>query len=156
MRHHIVRHARHIGVVALAAGLGGCFGPTGPIYGQWSGYQPDGALGYERNVRLVLEGTPEARAGTYRMRMTPINPAALLQGASSVYYSDHWTLEAGATNGQAWTRLHLAGLPGTQFDTYDMLPDRTLVPHTPGQPPEAAMPYRLGPLPPTTYGYGRI
>ncbi|MBB2200340.1 hypothetical protein [Gluconacetobacter tumulisoli] len=149
-----------IGACVLGMGLSGCVGPTGPVYGQWSGYQSDGVSGYDRNVKLVLDGSPGAREGVYHLRVTQINPTAQLQGASGGYADDRWVLSTVKANGRTWSRIHLLGVPNAQYATYDMLPDRTLVPDIGGESPAAsensAMAYRLSVQSPDIYAYGRI
>jgi hypothetical protein len=146
-------------IVAVAA-LAGCVGPVGPVYGQWSGYQPDGVSVYERNVQLVLDGPADARGGVYHLRVTQMNPSARMQGAMDGYVDNRWVLSTVTVNGRTWERIHLMGTPTTQYATYDMLPDRTLVPDIAGAAPgtsmAAAMSCRLVVRPPTTYAYGRI
>ncbi|MBB2189848.1 hypothetical protein HLH34_07690 [Gluconacetobacter azotocaptans] len=149
-----------LGACVLAAGLSGCVGPTGPVYGQWSGYQPDGATGYERNVQLVLDGKPDARGGIYHLRAMQMNPMAQLQGAPGGYVDNRWVLSTVTVNRRTLNRIHLLGMPATQYATYDMLPDRTLVPDIGGESLEAseraAMAYRLSVRPRDSYAYGRI
>ncbi|MBB2176485.1 hypothetical protein [Gluconacetobacter johannae] len=154
------RETSLLGACILAAGLSGCVGPTGPVYGQWCGYQPDGVSGFERNVQLVLDGKPNARGGIYHLRVTQMNPMAQLEGAPGGYVDNRWVLSTVTAHGRTWKRIHLLGMPATQYATYDMLPDRTLVPHMGGESldasAQAAMAYRLSVRPRDSYAYGRI
>jgi len=99
-------------IPALALGLAGCAGPTGPVFGEWQGEPPGRDRSVPKSVDLVLDGAPDAQSGNYRIATTEHDPAV---------FAGHGTRRWGGT----WTRSTrmVDGRPLTIITLHDHLPD---------------------------------
>jgi len=147
-------------VVVLVAA---CAGPTGPVFGDWYGYQTGAADGYDRAVSLVLDGAPSARSGAFHYRavrrMTGIGWAANVS-SDTERWDGRWQARGVQVAGQTVTRIDLIGLPPDERGAYFLTDQRVLVPvAVGGGGPDLSVPglrSRLVPRPATAYGYGRV
>ncbi|GBQ29570.1 hypothetical protein HLH34_13720 [Gluconacetobacter azotocaptans] len=150
-------------LLAAALSLVGCMDHTRPIFGDWHGYQNGNPDGWDRSVALVLEGPPDARHGIYHLRVLR-RPSALSSpsvGMShDVRWQDIWVEHTVAAGGNHWTVIELQSAPSSEYSSYILMPERTLVPVAPdgGTPDlsDAGQKARLTPRPVTAHGYGRI
>ncbi|GBQ63183.1 hypothetical protein AA103196_0512 [Ameyamaea chiangmaiensis NBRC 103196] len=146
-----------------AGSLAGCVGPTGPVFGDWYGYQTGCADGYDRSVALVLDGTPDARGGTFHYRAFR-RLASLGWGGVAMdgveRWDGQWRLHTVPSGGQTWTRVDLSGLPPTERAAYILMDRHVLVPVVVGGSgpdlSQLGLESRLVPRPTTAYGYGRV
>ncbi|CAI9119899.1 hypothetical protein [Brytella acorum] len=153
-----------VSVSALVLSLGGCAAmPSGPIFGDWYGYQPLPVPQSQLAVELVLHGAADARTGTYRIHYQT------LWGQGSVFTRSDYL------NG-AWARtpMTIDGVPcalivlspdgvgpswGAMVTRYIELPNRLLIRATDHDRPDLTQDgllYRLAPRKPTDFGYGRV
>jgi len=151
------------GAAGLVLGLSGCFEPTGPVFGDWYGYQTGAADGYDRSVSLVLNGTPNARSGAYHYRavrrMSGVGWATTVSGNSD-RWDGQWQAHNVTVDGQTLTRIDLDKLPPNERHSYILMAGHVLVPvSVGGSGPDLTKPgleSRLVPRPLTAYGYGRV
>jgi len=99
-------------VFALALGLAGCVEPTGPVFGEWQGEPPGRSRSVPKSVDLVLEGTPDAQSGAYRIATTEHDPS-VLAGHGTRRWGGTWTRSPRTVDGQQLTIITL----------HDHLPD---------------------------------
>ena len=97
---------------AFAIGVAGCAQPTGPVFGEWQGEPPGRSVNVRMAVDLVLDGTPDAQSGAYRIATTEHDPSV---------FNNHGTRRWGGT----WTRSTrmVDGRELTVITLHDHLPD---------------------------------
>ena len=149
---------RGLAASLIAGGIvAGCADPTGPVVGDWRGYESTRVSYYFAQVELILDGAPGVTAGTYHyVRTSRENFGA--DAGRFLSWTDHWTSRPFTTGGRTLTLVHLEHLPNAYLDDYVALPNGVLVPvANPARPDlsAAAMRYAMSPLPRTAYGYGR-
>lgn len=139
--------------------LSACGGPSAPVIGEWRGYQR--ALGYDfgRSTELILDGRPGDTAGRYRL-MTRGSEPAFGDRIDDVRWSDRWqTRRITLADGRTLRILHLSEAPAAILPDYIWTEHDLLVPVTdPARPDLSATALRIAlhPLPPDTFGYGRL
>lgn len=142
----------------LAVLLSGCFQPTGPIVGDWRGSQPAISYYYQRVTELILDGPPDANAGTYHLVTRTMQPF-FADRQDNYRWTDTWQKRMRQTaTGQPYLTLHLDHAPGTQDPDYIWTSNNLLVPLIDPSHPDIskdALRVALYPLPRTAYGYGR-
>lgn len=123
--------------------------PGAPVYGAWQGSQPGADPLSRNNVDLVLEGTPEASSGRYRIATALHDPSARA-GQGTTHWGGTWVRSQRTINGQSLTVLHLNDAL-TDISSYALMPDGTLHACDPNGTldisPVAAL-YVLYPVPP--------
>lgn len=138
--------------------LGGCTNPTGPVFGDWYGFNPLPTPQGNTSIELVLDGSPTATAGTYRLHRQSFwaedmmfNNAATLDGS--------WTLREYTVDGKIWRNVFLTG-PELNIAHYVLLPNGYLTPATDQNTPDMGASgwncCRLAPRPRNSFGYGRV
>jgi len=145
------------GVILIA--LAGCAGPTGPVVGDWRGYQL-GLTGLNNlYTQLILDGEPDAQSGTYHLVTKAMEPGLTDDPRWNVRWTDHWerrTLQV--AQAQTYISIHLFNAPNAETPDYLLTSNGSLlpVPNTkhPDLSPEA-MKTALVPLPRTSWGFGR-
>jgi hypothetical protein len=141
----------------LGAVLAGCAGPTGPVVGDWRGYENTRVSYYYDEVEIILDGSPGSTEGVYHYVRTSRENFGSGAGRF-LRWTDHWTSRPIVNGGRTLTLVHLADLPNGYFEDYVALPDGVLVPVADPARPDlsaAAMRFAMSPLPRTAYGYGR-
>ncbi len=145
-------------ILGMLLVLTGCVGPTGPVFGDWSGRPPNAGGDYSSYVDLVLHGAPGDSAGAYEFQATTLAPTATDVEDRYLTWGDRWTLSGGVGAGSARI-LELHNLPPSQISRYALLPNGVLVPLKRGGQPDLSaysLGYALAPVPRTRWGYGRI
>lgn len=137
--------------------LGGCFQPTGPILGDWRGNVPSRSVLYDEQVELILDGAPDATAGTYHL---VVNRPSTELGvpAHRLDWADRWTRRDVVVGGRHLTQFALANVPEARVGVYTMIDGGLLVPTIdPARPDLSPNATRLAlhPVPRSSYGYGR-
>lgn len=137
--------------------LAACVGPAGPVVGDWRGEQEGRNAFNNQVVELVLDGTPGARSGRYRMAVTYQD--TLFGGPADMErWSGTWTREQRPGAGGTRTIIRLHDMLPNQIDTYELASDGTLHPLDaagrlwtgPAGRNDILSPVRRGP------GYGRV
>lgn len=156
---------RRIAILCAGLMIGpfGCAGPTGPIFGDWYGYQPLPGPQAQLAVELVLHGPPTARLGAFRMHVQTMWMVANPQNQSD-YPTGTWTMRPVTIDGRTYRRIDLSGLDtamhhATLIAHYIELPNGTLVPATADGKPDLSpggLAFRLVPRPRGSFGYGRV
>ena len=144
--------------LGLTLALAGCFQPTGPVFGDWSGRQPIVSVNQPSFVDLVLLGLPGTRAGRYQIKSTQTDATLSNSGAHTLRWSNRWTIQPGPTP-DAPQILILHNLPNSQISRYALLGNGLLVPlGKDGQPDTSnyGLHYALKPVPKSNYSYGRV
>ena len=138
-------------------GIASCFGPVGPIVGDWRDEEPSRAVSLETNIEIILDGLPGATEGTYHY-------SSLITGeqidfeSREVRWSDRWHMRPITVDGQAMRLVHLDRLVGSNLRDFILTPQNILVPQVnPNRPDLSRNTYlvALYPVPRNTYGYGR-
>ncbi|GAN54003.1 hypothetical protein [Tanticharoenia sakaeratensis] len=140
--------------------LAGCADPTGPVFGDWYGYQSLPVPGGTKATELVLDGLPNAVSGGYRMHTQQYWPGPMMFNRSD-YGGGRWVVRM-TCRSPSWQEIDLIEGP---FDgrRYVMLPNRMLIPaaidgagHVTGPDLTAfGLAQRLAARKPGTFGYGR-
>ncbi|GBR35442.1 hypothetical protein AA101099_0032 [Neoasaia chiangmaiensis NBRC 101099] len=151
-----------LGQIGLFLGLASCTDPTGPVFGDWYGYQPLPVPEAQISVELVLDGPLTADHGGFRMHTqtmwtngSPLNESDFLTGT--------WEIHPVTIQGQPCHRLILHGLDtgmhhATLVTDYIELPNGVLVPTAANGQPDLSpggLTYRLAPRKRDSFGYGR-
>lgn len=139
--------------------LAGCTGPTGPVVGDWYGYQL-GVSGFSNlSTHLILDGAPDAQSGTYHLITRDMEPGLMDDPRWNVRWTDHWERRVQQdAEARTYTSIHLDHVPNAETPDYILTANGllALVPNTrhPDLSP-AALRYALVPLPRSAWGYGR-
>ncbi len=146
-----------LGVVLVV--LAGCAGPTGPVVGDWRGFQPTISSFDNLSTELILDGEPDARAGTYHLVTRAMEPGLVDDPRWNVRWTDQWERRVVQdANGRSYTTIHLHRAPGAQVPDYILTANNLLVPLDNPQHPDLsanALRIALVPLPRSSWGYGR-
>ena len=149
---------RSLGVLGLAATLGGCATQSGPIFGEWQGRQPQVDPVSPTFITLVLHGRPGDTQGGYDIQAVTTQPVFGDVTNQQLTWSDRWTLAPSAGPGSV-PLLVLHNLPSSQISRYVLLANKVLLPATPRDLPDTSPESRieaLRPVPTTSFGYGRV
>lgn len=139
--------------------LAGCAGPTGPVVGDWRGYQL-GVSGINNlSTELILDGAPDAQSGTYHLITRAMEPGMIDDPRWNVRWTDHWERRVlQDAQSQSYVSIHLHNAPNAETPDYIVTSNDLLVPVPNTRHPDLspdAMRVALMPLPRTTWGYGR-
>ncbi|MDL2171324.1 MULTISPECIES: hypothetical protein [Asaia] len=138
--------------------LAGCTDPTGPVFGDWYGFNPLPTPQGNISIELVLDGAPTATSGRYRLHRQSFwaedmmfNRADTLDGT--------WTLREYTVDGKIWRNVFLKG-PELHITHYVLLPNGYLTPATDQNTPDMGEGgwkcCRLAPRARNSFGYGRV
>jgi hypothetical protein len=121
-----------------------------PLFGAWQGSQPGADPDARTSIDLVLEGTPDAQSGQYRMATALHNPSARA-GMGTTHWGGTWSSSQRVINGQTVTVVELNDALPSDISRYALMPDGTLrvlnANGTLDTSPIAAL-YTLSPVPP--------
>ncbi|WP_428391221.1 hypothetical protein [Lichenicoccus sp.] len=154
----MVKAYRIAAVLGLTLALDGCFQPTGPVFGDWTGRQPLISINQPSFVDLVLLGLPGAREGQYQIKANQTDATLSNSGARTLRWSNRWTLQPGPTP-DAPQLLVLHNLPNSQISRYVLFGNGVLVPLGKNGQPDTSnygLQYALKPVPKSNYSYGRV
>ena len=136
--------------LGLAASLGGCTQPIGPVFGEWRGEPPGRSTNYPKSVDLVLGGGPGAQSGQYRITSTELNPNSLSNNGER-QWGGTWISTQRAVNGQIMQFITLQDHLPDDVGGYALEADGRLHALDPGgsldTTPAGAL-YTLSPIPP--------
>jgi len=139
--------------------LAGCAGPTGPVFGDWYGYEM-GLSGINNlSIHLILDGEPDAQSGTYHLITRMMEPGQMDDPRWNVRWTDRWERRVlQDSQARTYTSIHLHKVPNAETSDYILTANGSLapVPNTrhPNLSPEV-LKYALAPLPRSAWGYGR-
>lgn len=139
--------------------LAGCAGPTGPVIGDWSGYQM-GLDGFANlSTQLILDGEPDAQSGIYHLITRSMEPGSIDDPRLNVRWTDHWERRVlQDAQARTYVAIHLYNAPNAETPDYILTANGLLmpVPNTrhPDLSPEA-LKIALVPAPRSAWGYGR-
>jgi len=154
----LTRLAGSLLALSLIAPLDGCTDPSGPVFGDWYGFNPLPTPQGNISIELVLDGAPTATSGRYRLHRQSFwaedmmfNRADTLDGA--------WTLKEYTVDGKIWRNVFLKG-PELHIAHYVLLPNGYLTPaaddNTPDMGESGWKCCRLAPRARDSFGYGRV
>ena len=141
---------------AMLLAVAGCITPHGPVFGDWSGRQPDGDGLDAHFVDLVLHGSPGDSSGGYEYKSVRSVGAFVDPAERNLTWDGRWTLTP-VPGGPP--RLDLHNLPNSEISRYALLGNGLLVPLTSGGTPNLSrysLSYALKPVPKSNWGYGRV
>ena len=146
-----------LGVVLVM--LAGCADRTGPVVGDWRGYQPSITSFDNLSTELILDGPPEATSGTYHLITRAEDPGLVDDPRWNVRWTDHWERRVvQGADGHSYVTIHLHEAPDAEVPDYVMTANDLLVPLNNLDHPDLspnAIRIALVPLPRTSWGYGR-
>ena len=151
-------------MVRLCAGLvlvllAGCADPTGPVVGDWRGYQPAISSFDDLSTELILDGLPGAQSGTYHLITRAEEPGLVDDPRWNVRWTDQWQRRVvHGADGSSYVTIHLHRAPDAQVPDYLMTAHNLLVPLDNLAHPDLssnAIRIALVPLPRDSWGYGR-
>ncbi len=114
-----------VAVLGLGLGLSGCAQPSGPVFGEWQGEPPGRARNNPKSVDLVLDGTPDAQSGAYRIATTEHDPS-VFNGHGTRRWGGTWTRSSRVVEGRTFTIITLHNHLPDDIGDYALEPDGRL------------------------------
>ncbi|GBR30979.1 hypothetical protein AA0488_2153 [Kozakia baliensis NRIC 0488] len=144
-------------IAAMASMLTACADPTGPVFGDWYGFQPLPVPNGSLSIELVLDGAPNAQSGHYRLHRQSLWGGDMLFNRSDSL-DGTWSIKNVTVQGHTWKQVNLNGAQLNIWQ-YVLLPNGYLVPTNDQGAPEMGQGgwgcCRLAPRARNSFGYGR-
>lgn len=158
----LLRTLSHLGgltlVLASLGTLSGCTDPTGPVFGDWYGFNPLPTPQGNISIELVLDGSPTDSVGRYRLHRQSFWAEDMMFNRSDTL-DGTWTLKEYTVDGKIWRNVFLKG-PELHITHYVLLPNGYLTPATDQNTPDMGesgwLCCRLAPRARDSFGYGRV